>query len=249
MGVELRILMLPKQSSFRPSPDEARQLIEVLQENGWLVRPGSAVVSQMSFKQYSGHEVAKDQGYCAVAVGKKKLFTLPVADLLNRGAAQDLMIIWPVDSLQTSGLRYPLDPLPSRPRADCFYQIQLHFADQYLYRTSEAVEPFDPDPECECGESLAFDVDLAQDPFYAQRLWRECPECGEPFDPSRLVATGRDGWTGEEIETRGGTTYRFALVVDCGKCFGSRPPRIHDELKRLVEETLDCQFYEVSEPY
>lgn len=248
MGVELRILMLPKKSSFRPSPDQAKQLIEVMENKNWLVKPGSAVLSRMSF-QSSVHDVVKDYGFYAAAVGKKKPFAQPVADLLNRFAAQDLMLVWPVDSLKTSELRYPLDQLPAIPQAECYYRIEMHFADQYIYHTSETVEPFEPDPECECGESLEFDVDLAQDPFYAQRLACKCRECGKSFDPSQLVATGRDGWTGEEIQIRGGATYRFALVVDCGKCFGFRPVKIHDELKRLVEETFGCRFYEVSDAY
>jgi hypothetical protein len=66
-----------------------------------------------------------------------------------------------------------------------------------------------------------------------------------PSTPPHLLATGWDGWTGAAQPIPRGATYRFALVIDCGKCFGRRRLRMHRRLKALVERTLDTQTYEV----
>ncbi len=63
------------------------------------------------------------------------------------------------------------------------------------------------------------------------------------------MASGRDDWGGADIEIQGGATYRFALVVDCGKCFDGRELRLDSELRSLVETTLDVETYEVADLY
>jgi hypothetical protein len=50
---------------------------------------------------------------------------------------------------------------------------------------------------------------------------------------------------GAALRIHGGATYRFALVVDCGKFFGRRQHRFHHGLKALVERTLDIETYDV----
>ena len=227
-------------------------LVAALQNDGWLLGPDHPGLAKLPFDQNAHYSPAKQHGYFALAVGKSRSFTAPLAELLDHYANLDLMTVWPVESLKASGLRYPLEPLPiggPAYAADCHYEVQFHFGHDYIYQTSEAFEPFEPSPTCVCGYNLECDPDSDEDPFYSPRLLVACPECGSAFDPAQLVATGQDSWTGDDLHIRGGATYRFAVVIDCGKCFGAAQPRFHPELKALVERILCIECYEVAGGY
>jgi hypothetical protein len=155
-----------------------------------------------------------------------------------------------VESLGASGLRYPLEPLPfddPTDASDCYYEVQFHFGRDFIYHRSEVIDPFDPSPTCPCGHTLECEPESEEDPFCSARLAARCLRCGAAFDPTQLVATGRDGWTGTAMRIQGGASYRFAVVIDCGKFFGQRQHRFHPRLKSLVERTLDIETYEVAD--
>jgi hypothetical protein len=87
--------------------------------------------------------------------------------------------------------------------------------------------------------------------FYAPRMRTRCQACGRAFDPSERAATVRDPWTNEESKVRGGATFRFAVVVDCGKCWpaGESGFGANDELRKLCESHFNRSFYEVLDVY
>jgi len=252
MGVEYRHFLIPRPNTFRPTPLAALLLVEALRNDGWLLDPGSPALSQLPFSQSSLYKPAKGHGYFARTVGNPGSFAASLSDLFNNFANRDLMVVWPIESLTISGVRYPLEPLPfdnPADASDCYYEFEVHFGHDFIYHTSEIIWPFDPPPTCPRGHSLQYDPESEEDPFYAYRLAVHCSKCGWPFDPTQLVATGRDGWTGAAHRVKGGTTYRFALVVDCGKFFGNHRYRFHPQLKALIERTLGIATYEVPDFY
>ena len=51
-------------------------------------------------------------------------------------------------------------------------------------------------------------------------IWKETYKvCGAAFDPRTRKASVRDPWTNETSRVPGGATFRFALAIDCGKCW------------------------------
>jgi hypothetical protein len=252
MGVEYRSYLIPRPNTFRPRPDVALALVAALRDDGWLLGPDHKALANLPFAQSRLYAPARGHGYFARRVGDRESFSAPLGDLFHGFANRDLMVVWPVESLGASGLRYPLEPLPFDDPADavdCYYEIQLHFGHDYVYRMSESIDPFDPSPSCHRGHALERDAESEEDPFYSSRLALRCPKCDAKFDPSEFIATGRDGWTGTAIRVPGGMTYRFAVVIDCGKFFGRRPLRFSPRLKSIIERTLDVETYEVPEFY
>ncbi|WP_161968008.1 hypothetical protein [Fimbriiglobus ruber] len=250
MGVEYRCFLIPRPNTFRPHPDAAFALVTALRDDGWLLGPEHPALALLPFKQSRLYPSARKHGYFALTVGRRDSFAAPLPEMFDEYADRDLMMVWPVESLATSGLRYPLDPLPfddPADAADCYYEVQFHFGRDFIYHTSEGIDPFKPSPLCSRGHTVECEPESDNDPFYSARLAARCPQCGAAFDPTQLVATGRDGRTGAAMRVRGGATYRFAVVVDCGKFFGRRQLRFHPRLKSLVERTLGVETYEYAE--
>lgn len=158
---------------------------------------------------------------------------------------KDLQIVWPVTSMHGTGLRYPLTPQPDNP----YYEFEIRLCENYVYPTSELIDPFREAPECECGESLEFDEDINKDIFSSARIRFACPSCGKEFDPSLLLASVRNGWTGDSIgPIPGGACHRFAIVVDCGKCLPERECgaiSFNSDLVDLCRRALGCEFHQV----
>ncbi len=84
------------------------------------------------------------------------------------------------------------------------------------------------------------------------RLLDHCPSCGRPFDPSSRIAKARNPQTGEPFEIQGGVTYRFAIMIECGKnlpdqlaieLFSTNP--IKPELLELCQRHFATEFYTV----
>ncbi len=252
MGVEYRCYLIPRPNTFRPRPDAALELVTRLRDDGWLLGPDDPALAQIPFEQSLLYKPAQGHGHYALTVGREDSFTAPLPELFDSYADRDLMVVWPVESLGTSGLRYPLEPLPfddPTDAANCYYEVQLHFGRDFIYHTSEIIDPFEPPPTCPNGHTVECEPESDEDPFYSARLAARCPQCGAAFDPTQLSAAGRNGWTGDAMHKQGGATYRFAVVIDCGKLFGRRQHRFHPRLKSLVERTLDIETYEVEDFY
>ena len=47
-----------------------------------------------------------------------------------------------------------------------------------------------------------------------------------------------------ESEARRDAAYRFAVVIDCGKCFGVKPHHFDRQLAELIENTLGVETYD-----
>jgi hypothetical protein len=252
VGVEYRCYLIPRPNPFRPRPDAALALVAALRDDGWLLGPEHPALAKLTFTQSRLYTPAHGQGYFALSVGSRDSVSAPLPELFSKYADRDLMAVWPVESLGISGLRYPLEPLPfddPADAADCYYEVQFHFGRDFIYHMSEVIDPFDPSPTCPRGHNLEREPESEEDPFYSARLSARCPQCGAAFDPSQLVATGRDGWTGTTTHIQGGAAYRFAVVIDCGKFFGQRQHCFHPRLKFLVERTLGIETYEVADFY
>jgi len=80
------------------------------------------------------------------------------------------------------------------------------------------------------------------------RLRDHCPSCGRPFGPSGRIARGRDPMALAPCTIPGGITYRFALMIDCGKSLPitlAPTNRLNPELVDRCQRHFGTTFYEV----
>jgi hypothetical protein len=130
---------------------------------------------------------------------------------------------------------------------DIPYDLEIHVSPpEYVYQTSETVGWFGDSVNCsQCGMQLDHDADSYL--FGISSIHATCPRCGTLFDPSNLPATYTHGWTGEKSVLLGGTTYRFALVID------NVPPeewvhfQVDPKFIELVKRVFGHDFYDVAD--
>lgn len=230
MGVEYRHFVVPRARGFRPAPEALARFVEDLDRGFW---------------------IPPDAGPRVRAPGRpdETLSRNPDEAWFAGRASADLILSWDVEDLEADGVRNHL--ASGAPEDEELYaDVQLHLATDYVLRTSDVVEPF-ASTRCPCGAELEYEVpahDSRGDPFYSPRLRRTCP-CGRGFDPSELEVTVHDPWTGEPSRLRGGLAYRFALVIDRGKCLPEPPVTLAPELASLLRGRFGTSFCEVGEGY
>lgn len=141
------------------------------------------------------------------------------------------------------GLKHPLGFTDDVEGA--YFDLELHFSDDFVSARNEMIDPVDALCD-DCGQDLAYEPDVMPDTFGAGRIRRSCPKCSSPFRPQDHVVVFRDGMTGQESELKGGATYRFAIVVDCGKCW--RTDAEPDAPPVATSEFLDVSSRALSVP-
>jgi hypothetical protein len=257
MGVEYAHYLIPEDNTYKPRPEDLGRLVDALLDGGFVHRAGSDAFKKMTFDNYTYYEHARQTG-CYVHFGRGEYapFPCPCSDRdIAAMGDQDFKLVWPVESSNQSGLKYPLTPFPEW--GDAYYDLELHMGKDYVYHLSELIDPFDHET-CPCGQALDYyqnddkDDDLWRTPvFYDSRIRRICPACNRTFRPQELVARVRDGYTGEAIDRAGGATYLFAVVIDCGKGFAREgwPMRASDEFLDKVTKTLGQKFYQLGDIY
>ena len=256
MGVEYKHYLIAEDNTYKPGPDDLSRLIDALLDAGFVLRAGTDTFNRETINALADADAALESG-CNIHFDEGMLSPFMCRCSATEIAAlgeRDYRIVWNVESSSKSGLRYPLIPFPDW--GDPYYDLQLHVARDFVYHTSESIDPFDR-VSCECGRSLDPQnkfpewSDNGPPTFFDQRIPRFCPSCRNPFRPQRLVAQIRDGRTGEAVDRRGGATYLFAVVIDCGKGFARQcwPIWASDEFLELVTTTLGQPFYQVGEFY
>jgi hypothetical protein len=176
----------------------------------------------------------------------------PAAELAEFFASEsetDMQVVWPVLG---DRLRYPLDEdSPADDPDETYYDIELWLSRDYVYKMSEQIQPFDDD-RCGCGAELVYEPEIdGKSLFYTSRMHARCNQCQKPFDASTRIATVKNAWTNAPSEVAGGATFRFALVVDCGKCWPEAEGgfHIHPDLRALCETHFGQPFYEIANVY
>jgi hypothetical protein len=255
MGVEYEHYLIPEDNTYKPGPEDLCRLVNALVDGGFVVRNDTGNFRRETINTFGDSDPAVLTGcYVHLGEGEYSPFVCPcsVRDIAAWGE-RDYRIVWTVDSINESGVKYPLNPFPDW--GDAYYELQLHVARDYVYHTSESIDRFDR-VTCKCGQSLEpgdYYPPWPDGPpvFRDPRIPRTCPSCGSPFRPQELVAQIRDGHTGKPVDRPGGVTYLFAVVIDCGKGFArqSWPILASDEFLAMLEKTLGQQFYQVGDFY
>lgn len=256
MGVEYVHYLIPEDNTYKPRPDDLSRLVGALLDGGFVLRTGTDTFQKGIINTFGDSPDPAVVTGCYVHLGEGYYapFLCPCSAQLIAGLGErDYRIVWTIDSSNASGLKCPLSPFTEW--GDACYELQLHVANDFVYRTSEFIKPFNR-VTCECGLSLkpVDELDLWPDgppPFLDSRIPRSCPSCGSPFRPQILVAQVRDGRTGKAVDRPGGATYLFAVVIDCRKGFArqSWPIRASEEFFEILTTTLGQPFYQIGDFY
>jgi hypothetical protein len=250
MGVEYCHYLVPRPNSFYPTSQQLAVLVESLASDNWIAAPGSEPLRKMATIDGMSYEDADEAwAHLQLRPGFASVPRSLTPAWFQERLGGDLKLGFPVEHADQIGLQYPLIN-DTGPPEDPYYEIQLHLSREYVQHVSELIEP--SNCVCVCGESLEFDPDGYADIFYASRVWVRCPRCSTAFDPSSIAVVVRDGWTGEKTLVKGGTIYRFAIVVDCGKCIPKRvsaPIRANPSIVALCQRVVGQEFYEVGDIY
>jgi hypothetical protein len=262
MGVEYVRWLIAKGSVFQPSAAAVAKLVERLRKEKWIVDPASPELKRLRFQGKREKVAAATGGYAVksvenefgddlaaqIAASTEALPRVVTAEWLDDPSREEVRLVWPVDVDEPLPLRYPLT---RRPEGSTHYSIELHRAPDYVYPGCETIDPVPT--KCACGDDLAFhwDADEVVPPFgSASGIFAECEACSRTFDPAKGVATITNPFDGSTEQVRGGAAYRFALKVDCGKCFVRDAQLAFDpELVALVEDEFGRAFFQVGACY
>lgn len=248
MGVESKFYILPDTSSYRPDATKVSELIKNLRRDGFVCDPKSPSFARSTHQNGLRNQPEDFEGFYWRVGREKQAGSLEaLKKYLSNQEASDALIVWPNSSLQESGLKYPLSVQPESDQV--YYDTEIHLAADTVYHNSEIIDPFS-DIRCACGTTISEFAALAGDLFYDSRLPNNCPACQKPINYATLPFTLRDAWTGAESKAVGGTTYRFAIVVDCGKCWPDDVSAVVvPELLTIVERTLQVKARVVRDFY
>ena len=236
MGVESKFYILPETSHYRPDPTKVRQSIQAFRTSGFLCDPKSPAFTESTHRAYQA--TSDFEGfYWKLRSGSER--SNGSLDSLERLLADrpesEVLVEWPNSNLKLSGLKYPLTVIPGPD--DMYYDVEIHLTEQTVYHTSEIIDPFE-EITCSCGSEIEQFEPSDRCLFYDPRLPNHCPSCGTLMNYATLPMMVHDGWTGDESEAAGGVTYRFAIIVDCGKYWPESEAAVAPEFLAIVEQTL-----------
>lgn len=256
MGVEYCHYLIPRPNSFRPTAEQLLELIGEWEKDHWIAAPGTdafkklvAIESRLyESPQYNWAQLRLPQQSRKIRMPAAIPYPITV-EWLKEQLTGESRFEFPVEHADQIGLQYPLENYSGIPD-DPYYEIEIHLSHDYVHHSSECIEPVPT--RCRCGEELEYYPDDDADVFFASRIRTQCPKCSRAFDPSKCFVSCRDGFTGDWSELQGGAAYRFAIVIDCGKCFPRpfEPPLVvSPRLLDLCQRVLKTDFYQVGDFY
>ena len=262
MGVEYERWLIAKGASFLPAAASIVKLVERLRKEGWIIDPKSPDLAKLRFEGAREQLAKATGGYgvrtientfggdaaAALAASTDPLPAALTAEWIEHPSREELRLVWPVHGDAPLPVKYPLSRTPDGPIG---YTLEIHRADEYVVPVAEAIGAVPA--TCRCGEDQGFewdDEELVPAFGASTGIFAECEECSRTFEPSKGTATLTNPFDGTESEVFGGAAYRFALKVDCGKCFvADAKLAFAPELVALVENEFGRAFHEVGALY
>jgi hypothetical protein len=262
MGVAYERWLMARQSSFLPSTAAVAKLVARLRKEQWIADPKAPGFSKLRFDGrreklaassggYAAHTVDNEYGSDLAAQIAASTEPQPVvlsAEWLDDPDREEIRLVWPVAGEAALPVHYPLTHAPDGPAS---WALEIHRCHEYVYPLAETIEVVPT--LCACGDDLAFhwDPDEVVPAFGASAgIFHECEACSRTFDPSKAAAVIANPFDGAELEVRGGAAYRFALKVDCGKCFAKAPSlAFAPELVALVEDEFGRDMHQIGALY
>lgn len=262
-GLEYAHYLIPRQNDVRPTPAQVASMMRAWLDAGYIAAAGSDALKRLDFKKSLWAEKAEATG--ATLMTNRITFdgvTVPFDEATQvKLVDRDYRVLLPVHTAWTAGLKYPLDQMPRTPRGDNGpgYNLEIHSLADYAYVTSQLIDGFPTTDialkpvHCKVsGTNIHYVSDTLNNMFdlLGSRIHHTCPTCSTIFRPQERTVTVRDGWSGEARRLPGGATYRFAILIDCGRAVPERGPvAAVPEFKAISEAALGIPLYEVGNAY
>lgn len=251
MGVEYKLYLVPDDPTFKPGPESLNRLLAALYADHYVNATRVDKLDLSTFEFLSPEYYESRRAGCIARLGPEDhryaKFPCPCSSRdIEALGEDDFQLIWEVDDLAASGLRYPLEKIPDE---ETYYQIELHVATDYVYHCSEFIDIFDRPVTCGCGQPLEYTREKPWGPLSPSRIYRTCPWCGAPSRPQDYSIRLRSGRTGEFLGLRpGGAVYQFAIVIDCGKCYDrGEPAQASDRFLDLCQKAIGTRFVQIGD--
>jgi len=258
MGVEYERWLIPQGNVFMPSAAAVAKLIARLRKERFIPDPASPDFAKLRFQGKSASLAARTGAYAVKTVdnefgsdaAKQLAASTEAAPAeitpawLADPSREELRLVWPVDATTPLPVTYPLSRTPDSE--ELYYSLELHRSLEYVYPVSEVIDPLPA--TCSCGEDLSFawDEDEVVPAFTGVTgIFAECEACSRTFDPAKSSARVGNPFDGSSVEVRGGAAHRFALKIDCGKCFANDATlAFAPELVALLEDEFGRSFFQ-----
>ncbi len=253
MGVEYEHYLVPDNPTFKPDAEQISRLVNAPHVGRYVIGSDAGDSLGKAFPRHSSKYDAAIEAGCVVERGPGEFARFPCpcsTSDVTALADRDFRLIWTVNDLAETRLKYPLSKIPDE---QAYWDLELHVpARDYVYHLSSIIEPFNCRAACRCGQVLEFDEESVgfDVPVFADlRIYVSCPRCGAPFRPQDYSIRLKWGRTGEDLGPRaGGAVYLFAIVIDCGKCYDrDEPPRASDEFLRTCEEAIGARLFQIGD--
>ena len=236
MGAHYARWLIARGNSFAPAAVSVIKLVDKLKKEGWLPETGGLAVT--TIENTFGTDLAAKR-----AASTEKQPDPLTKDFLDDEDREELRLVWPAGE-PGSIVRYPLS---QKPEGRATYTLEVHRSAEYVYPTARNIGMVPT--ICNCKEDLSFEWDEEElVPAFANAtgIFAECEECSRTFEPAKGTATITNPFDDTTEEVPGGAAYRFALKVDCGKCFVEDGKlAFAPELVALMETEFGRPFYEV----
>jgi hypothetical protein len=256
MGVEYEHYLVPDDPTYKPDAHQISRLVNALHDGGYAFRSDVHDPVGTTFSGFSSECDTGTEGGCVVERVWNAFAKFPcpgsasdVTALSNR----DFRLIWSIDDLAESGLKYPLSKIPDE---HSYWDLELHVPVwDYVYHMSEVIDPFDRPAAGRCGQVLEYVEENGASnnfgyPVFADtRIHRFCPICRAPFRPQDYSLRLKSAYAGKDLGTRpGGAVYLFAIVIDCGKCFiRDEPPTASEEFLRICADAIGTRLFQLGD--
>lgn len=242
MGVDYQVWVIPFERTFRPKADQVANFVNALREGKWVPMPAADQHSTVLELLPGGDQAHKKPA-------RVHAFTMDpfTPGWIEFHGEHELVFNWAINDQKAAGVRYPFTFDPGSEYETPYFYATVLLGHDFFYYTGETVNPLDEQAtRCNCGEQLAVWVGWAHG-APSQRIFSNCPKCGNAFDASQSHCEVLDGWTGKPSPLRGGLTFRFALVVNCHKYF----PHEEEAARRfrLQPEFLDLWRMHIGVPF
>ena len=237
MGVEYERWLLAKGAVFSPSAAAVATLVEKLRKERWIPEAAGARRAHRGqrLRQRRREEARGEHRGAAEGPHRARGWTIPRArSCASCGPSRATRREVPAHA--APGRRGLPTPSSSTARPST------------CTRSSETIESAADDVRRAARTSASSGTRTRSCPRSAPRggIFAECEACSRTFDPGKRAAAITNPFDGESEQVMGGAAYRFALKVDCGKCFvGDAALAFQRELVALVEGEFGRDFFEV----
>jgi hypothetical protein len=253
MGVEYIHFLFPEDRAHVPSADCLAKLVAGLVDARFLPPPCDSEDTTwwLSAKSYDGQKWGDTYEYPHKRRSTREAFPSypPDAKWFSRLDDHDLNLCWAMmNEWVALRLRHPLAPGYTTDEINDASGALTIARTQNFQKYGTDIILRTPEVRCVCGGDLELRIPRLLS--YCDRLYNECPRCGNAFDPSKITGTfmhEMGGWGKARVPIRGAGITKFAIISEPGKIVPDVAPSFDKEFVDICENALGQKLMQCGE--